>query len=585
MADADPYAQFLGDKVSSKKLGDLVTEDPYAQFVQKQPGTLEDMAKVAPGALTTGILAPAGMGGDLQGMMPEKSSWLEKTFPTITNFLKKDTAAHPLGGLGQGLQQGTGDVPGTYKLPSTKELKSGVEKVTGPMDYQAQTPGGKILDTALKVAPSIAMGGESIPGLIAKSVGSGVTSEGAGELANRYKGLLPTSAQPYAEPVARAVGAFGGAFTPAGARRAVTPNPMSDAQQAAVQALPRGFPMTAGQATESPNLMRLEARSPNAQGVAESQGPAFTGAAMGEAGIPSNRFSDIGQGDLVGQRLGALYQSGRISQPEFQQLLQQIGAERRVAQRAVGLNQTPQLDATRDMVRFGAQNRPGTPVFDMPGQRYEFMRGEIQRRIDAAVSPQEKQALSNIRNHMDTAFNNSTGLGDQTTPLQQQYANWNVLKNIPPRVGRDTLDPQDVLSAVGHGWGNAAANTGRGTLAPLAQNAGRVMTPLPPPSPEGPLARVAGALGGLLLGGGVGHSTSGMPGAVSEGIVGAILGGERGHDVAQLAKNMAGRVVGSRPAQAYLGNQAWRPGPHTSADPDLMARLLMAPPVNQIGGQ
>lgn len=564
------------------------TDLPDAPWVTKETpiSTASDMAKVAPGAATSGILAPIGMGGDLQGMMPDKSSWLEKTFPTVTNFLKADTAKHPLGGLGQGLKEGTGDVPGTYKLPSTKELKSVVEKATGPMDYQAQTPGGKVLQTGLQVAPSIAMGGESIPGLIAKSVGSGVMSEGAGEAANALKGHLPTVAQPYAEPVARAVGAFGGAFTPAGIRRGVTPNPMSAEQQAAVAALPRDFPMTAGQKTESPNLMALEARSPNAQSVAASQGPAFTGAAMREAGIPSNRFSDIGQGDAVGQRLGNLYQtSGGIAPPEFNQLLRQIGTERRAAQRVAGIGNTPQIDAVRDMTRFGAQNT-GTPVLDMPGGRYEFMRGEIQRRIAAASNPQEAQRLANIRNHLDTAFNTSTGLGDQANQLQQQYANWNVLKNIPPRVGQDTLAPQQVLSAVGHGWGNPAANTGQGTLAPLAQNAGRVMTPLPPVTGEqGPAARIAGSLAGLFLGGGAGYHAGGLTGALEGGPVTAILAGERANDAAQLAKNVAGRVVGSRPAQAYLGNQMWRPGRHTSADPDLMARLLMAPPVNQVGGQ
>ncbi|KAH0536319.1 hypothetical protein GP486_008892, partial [Trichoglossum hirsutum] len=124
-------------------------------------------------------------------------------------------------------------------------------------------------------------------------------SEGAGEAANALKGYLPKAAQPYAEPVARAVGAVGGSFTPAGVRKAITPLPMSDQQLATVNALRArdpNFPMTAGQATESPGLMSLEARSANTRGIPEQQDRAFTGGVMRESGIPSNDFRDIGPG-------------------------------------------------------------------------------------------------------------------------------------------------------------------------------------------------------------------------------------------------------------------------------------------------
>jgi len=578
----NPFAKYLtGDKVSTTSITGLV--NPFAKYKEPEVGTIEDVAKGTASGLGQGAIGLVGVGGDLQGLMPDASPWLERKtkeyFPKAEAWLRKQSAPY------QNFP-GTGDLPGSYKLPSSHQIQGEVEKVTGPF-YQAKTPAGKAAQTGASVIPGLALGGETVPGLLAKAVGSGVVSEGAGEAANALKGHFPTAAQPYVEPVARGVGAIAGTFAPAALRRAITPNPMADEQFAAVNALRTrdpNFPMTAGQATESPSLRMLEARSPRMQAIPEQQERAFTGGVMNEAGIPSNNFRDIGQGDAVGQALGQLRQNGHINQQEFNTLQSQIGSERRNLIRSVGVGNTKPIDEVRDMVRFGAQNN-GTPVFDMPGKRYQFMRGELQRRIDSASSPEERVALSNIRDHLDQAFANSVGpaVAGQARELENQYANYNVLKNVPPKVGRETVTPQEVLSAVGHNWGNAAANTNRGTLAPFAQQAERVMTPLPASPPEGPLSRVLGALGGLVIGGGAGHATNGMTGALSEGIVGAILGGERGHDIAHLAKSMIGRGVGSRPAQSYLGNQAWRPGASSTADPDLIARMLLTPPVTQAG--
>jgi hypothetical protein len=569
MADADPYAQFLTKG----------TEDPYAKFLQK-PGTLEDMAKTAPGALTTGLLSPAGMGGDLQGMMPEKSSWLENTFPKLTKFLKEDTAKHPLGGLGQGLKEGTGDVPGTYKLPSTQELKSGVEKVTGPMDYQPQTAGGRILDTTLKVAPSLAMGGESIPGLVAKSVGSGAMSEGAGDLADRYKGILSKSAQPYAEPVARAVGAFGGAFTPAGARRFVTPLPADAAQTAASQALGPNFPSTAGQFTNRQWLRNAEAYSPRAQGIAASQPAAYTQGVMGLSGAPNSMF------DAAGKQLAAqgpenirLFQNAnRMSQPEFASLnadVAKMGRPGSELYKAVGPSDA--FDKAREAIRLGPTG--GSPLpFDMTGERYGALKDILQTAGKKAPTTVESTAINNARDRMDQAFRNSMPppQANRLQNLERQHSNWKTLEDINTNPDQNTITPNQVFNRAPVG----------SELETHATNASRLMRPLPAPTQAGPLSNVMGSLGGLLLGGGIGHFTGGGPLATgSEAIVGGIFGGERGHDVAQLAKNMTGRVAGSAPVQTYLGNQRWMPGRNTSADPDLVARLLMTSPAKGDSGK
>lgn len=552
-------------KKGAKAPADL---SPWEEAAAKGHGSFADTAK----DVGKGVVSGAGTGAlSVPGFLGDTVNLLARGSKAAGDYIGGKLGAAPSPELGPNL------------LPTTQGLQSDVEKVTGPF-YQPHTTAGKIAHTAASVAPAIALGGETLPGVIAKSIGSGALSEGGGAAGDALKGYLPQSVAPYAEPVGRAAGAVAGAFTPAGARRAVTPNPMSDQQLATVRAL-GDFPMTAGQATESPRLMAMEAHSPRMQGVAGQQEQAFTGRVMGEAGIPSNNFQDIGQGDAVGQRLGSLYRSGAIDAPNFNQLLRTIGTERRDVQRVAGIGNTPQIDAVRDMTRSGAMNN-GQPVLNMPGGRYEFMRGELQRRAEAAGNPQEARAIHNIREAMDNAFNTSTGLGPQITPLQQQYANWNVLKNIRPEVGKTTVTPQEVKSAVGRNWGNAAANTGRGSLAPLADDASRVMTPLPKPSTDVPdWVHLAGAAAGALSHGAAGAHYGGGMGALAGAGEGALSGLFTVPHLYNMGKNVVGRAVGSAPAQAYLGNQVWRPGPHTTGNADLLAKMLLTPPVNQQSGQ
>jgi hypothetical protein len=125
-----------------------------------------------------------------------------------------------------------------------------------------------------------------------------------------------------------------------------------------------------------------------------------------------------------------------------------------------------------------------------------------------------------------------------------------------------------------------------GDIAPLAQNAGRVMHELPEASHTAPpsfnllmtiLNGAAGSGADAFLGG---H------GAAGAGAEGAVLGHLVADPVWNLGGNAASRLANSRPAQAYLGNQLWRPGVHTSApDRETLLRLLMAPPVNQLEGK
>lgn len=583
MAEVAPW--LTGDKVSSKKLSDLVTGAEAAPWLKNEPevGAVEDAVKGGVSGTAKGGIGLLGMGGDLQGLMSkfDISPWLEAHTPGA-EWLKAETAKTTKSGVGKALAEGSGDVPGTYKLPNSKQIQSKVEEWTGPF-YEPKRAAGRILHTAGEVLPGLALGGETLPGLLAKSAAAGALGEGGEQAGAAVKEYLPKAAQPYAEPVGKTLGIIGGVFTPAGARRAITPNPMSDEQLATVNALRArdpDFPMTAGQATQSPRLMNLEARSPLGQNMADQQGQAFTNLAQREAGLPPGPFDVTGVNN-VGNDLGTLRRGNAITGQNFTDLNRNISQERMRLGGVVGQqnNQTV-TDLARD-IRQGAANAPGG-VLSMPGPRYEYMREHIQGLIDAAGSSQEKMALSRIRDHLDNAF--SAGLSpDDAARLQQletQYANGKVLQNVKPQVGRETITPQEVKQAVSSSWGRSAANQNRGTLAPLAEDASRVMTEhLPPAEGVPPWFDLASAGAGGLLTGGAGVLTGGLPGAV-HATEGAVAGHLLKDSLYKMGSRVAGAAVSNAPAQAYLGNQLWRPGSHTSAERDLLLRLLMSPAVN-----
>lgn len=585
MADVAPW--LTGDKVSSKKLSDLVTDTEAAPWLNKEPevGAVEDTVKSGVSGTAKGGIGLLGMGGDLQGLMSkfDISPWLEAHTPGA-EWLKAETAKTTKSGVGKALAEGSGDVPGTYKLPNSKQIQGAVEKVTGPF-YEPKTAYGRIAHTTGEVLPGLALGGETLPGLFAKSVAAGTLGEGGERAGEAAKSYLPSYMQPYAEPVGKTIGIVTGAFTPAGARRAITPNPMSDQQLNTVNAL-RGrdpdFPMTAGQATQSPRLMNLEARSPLGQNMEGRQAEAFTNLAQREAGLPPGPFDVTGVNN-VGADLGTLRRGNAITGQNFTDLNRNISQERMRLGGIVGQHNNQTVTDLAREIRQGASNAPAG-VLSMPGPRYEYMRDHIQGLIDGAASPQEKMALSRIRDHLDNAF--SAGLSpDDAARLQQletQYANGKVLQNVKPQVGRETITPQEVKQAVSSTWGRPAANQNRGTLVPLAEDASRVMTPhpeisdVPPPWFDLASTGVSG-----LLHGAVGHAAgAGLPGAAAGATEGGVLGHLLAPSLYKAGSRVAGAAVSNGPAQAYLGNQLWRPGAHTSAEPDLLLRLLMSPAVN-----
>ena len=577
-------------------------KDQKAGEAASQPGVLEDAAKGGASGLAQGIIGLPGAPGDIQQVVKAAADktglsaqnplgWvthkLDENFPGAMAFMRESNKKSE---NVPAAKVGSGDIPGVA-LPSSSDIQGQVEKVTGPF-YQAQTPVGKAVQTATQVAPALATGGEVLPGLIAKSAGAGAASELAGEGADKLKGYLPKGLQPYAEPVARAAGVMGGVFTPAAVRRGITPLPMEADQAATIAALKAknpNFPITAGQMTNTPGLMSLEGRAPRFNTLPDKQADAFTRGTMQEMGVDGLATPEnIAKGSDIGDRIGAIRRGNEITPAEFPQLNQDITKEVRAFAAKAGVKNAKGLTDLQNEIRLGAANNPN--VASMPGGRYNYMRQRVQDAIDSASTGDEKTALANIRSKMDEAFHRSI-TPDQSAELKNletQYANYNVLKNknsTAAASGTDTVTPAEVSSAVAKNFGNAAVNENRGTLAPWARNASKVMKELPETNAEGvgsPMSRLTGSILGGVFGGGA--AAAGGHAALDPAIVGAILGGGHGGipDLVQVLKNGAGRFVSTPPVQKYLGNQMLMPGQNTSSDPAMMARLLMSPPVEQL---
>lgn len=571
-------------------------ESNVAPWLKKEPevGIVEDMAKAVPSGLAKGAIAVAGTPGDLQGLAKladdkgyNPIGWMfNKLGETKLGKFLKEESAKTTGtpGISAGMAN-SGDTMGggNIELPTSSGIKKAVEEnVTGKL-YDAKTAPGRAVQTAAEVAPALATGPVGgIRGLAVKSAGAGVGSELAGQGAAATKHLLPESAQPWAEPVARAVGTLPGMMIPTATRKAITPLPMTDEQFNTVQALRQTNPelvaaSTAGQLTERPRLMAMEARSPLGKGAEAAQEEAFTTGALRQAGINGD-FSNINQGHGIGAEIGAIRRGNNIDSSNFQPMVRDVLNERRGLQRTAGRGRTPQADEAVQQIQFGAMNN-GNPVMSMPGGRYNYMRGELERLAQATNNPEERLAIGRMRDRMDEAFRAGLPADVAATLAQRenQYANYNVLANILPAPGKTTVTPKEVKAAVGHSWGNKAANEGRGTLAPLADDASRVMTPHPTP-PSGDkippsmdllitaLSSAAGGGAGHALGGGIAHG-------LESGVLGHLIAPAIYHGTA----NAASRAVSSGPAQAYLGNQAWRPGAASTTDMNQLVRLLMSP--------
>ncbi len=485
------------------------------------PSVASDVARSAGSGLVKGAAGLVGGIGDAASFLGRVSD------------LGGDYIARKLGFEGQ------------EPLPNFVAENAGSESISGAIDklsgapvtsYKPQTTAGKYAKTAGEFVPGAMLGPGGIArNAIAYGVVPGLASEAAGQAAEGTS----------MEPAARVAGALVGAGLPALASRAVTPLPITAERQAFVDTLRReGVELTAGQSSGNKGLRYAESifgESPGAGGqaarVAEAQGQQFTSAAMRRAGAEGVASPDNMAANAA--RLGNEFEtlSARNALHVDQPLANDLVSTVQEYQRLLPSEQRQIVGNLADEIadRF----RAGNGI--MPGSEYQTMRSRLSRRAENARlnDPEFADAVRGLRDALDNGMARSISPEDAAAwqRARREYGNMKTLEKASTGAGEvaasGVISPAQLRNAavVRDRTGYAR---GQGDFAELARAGAAVMTPLPN---SGTAQRMNIA---QMLGAGAGGVAGGVPGAIA----GAVLPG------------VAGRVLHSRPVQAYLSNQA-----------------------------
>lgn len=442
------------------------------------------------------------------------------------------------------------------QLPTSQDIGSFREQNIGQL-HTPETGYGQAAETLGEFAPGMLAG----PGGIARravtqTVLPAAGSEAAGRLAEG------TGYEPYA----RVAGAVLGAASPTAVARAITPFPTSPARQAMAQTLANEgvTSLTAGQRTGNRGLKYFESEMGGGRtaNLLENQGTEFTSAALRRAGINADRatpqvmdqaFTRIG-GDF--DRLAAT--ANAPFDPQVQNDL--LSA---VTDYHVRGGVAPVVEQEMNNIAHTAHLNGG----HITGDAYQTIRSRIGEHI-RGTDARTGMALREIQESLDDAIERHMPAAhmDEWRQARRQYRNLLVIERAATGAGEDAamgiISPAKLRQAA-VGQNRRAYVRGRDDFSDLGHAGQAVMTPLPQ---SGTAPRMAAH--------GLANSAS--------AVVGAILGGQFGAEGAGLGA-MAGaavpRGVGyltmSRPAQAFLGNQAVR-GPAAAGQTMARAALIQA---------
>lgn len=479
------------------------------------PSVAGDIADAIPAGLAKGAIGIASLPGELGG-------YLNKGIDKIAGALGLPVAP-------------------TRPIGTNEQITKAVEKAIGHPLYEAQTVPGQYVQTAAEFLPAAIGGPETIGARLLRALGPAVTSETAGQLT---KGTA-------AEPYARLAGAVAAPTVAAAGRRIVTPLPAAPERQALVNTLRNeGVDLTAGQATGSRPLQWAESTFGDMPGsggrpatTQARQAEQFTGAALRRAGevadratppVIDNAFTRIGnQFETVGRR------NNVRADMQFANELAQVENE---YNSLVGPNmRAPVIENSLNDIWHNIAQNGG----HLTGQQYNAMTSRLARQARSTNDPQLREALYGVRHAIDDAFERTLTASGNLTDLaalrqaRREYRNLLVLEKAATGPGSATaeglISPSQLRGAT-VGQNRRAYARGHGDFADLARAGEGIMRPLPN-SGTAPRQWMQHALS--VLGGVLGGTTAGLPGAVA-GLA---------------APGVAGRVLMSRPVQGYLGNQ------------------------------
>lgn len=512
-------------------------------FILDKPSVLSDVAKSVGIGLAEGGIGMLGMGGDIRNLASKATDFVGNKLGAAPDKVQqfKDmmsvaTRFSPVGALFNGSTSG--------------ELQKGIEKNFTGEFYKPQTVAGEYARTVGSFLPAAAIPvGGGLPARLLGAVFGGLGSEAAGQAT---KGTA-------AEPYSRVMGGVAGGLVPSAAARIITPLPATAERQALAATMDaEQVPLTAGQRTGSRPLQWFESSlgdmpgsgAPTAR-VMNNQAEQFTRAALERTGENAtratppvidnafnrigNEFERIGRGNNMASDARLGNDLVRV-EGEYNNL---VGAS----------NRAPVVANTiRDIGDFVAANGG-----HLTGEQYNAMTSRLARQArNAAADPQLQEALYGMRRSLDDAMERSLFRNNNQADLQalrtarNQYRNLLVVERAATGAGSNAaeglISPSQLRNAVVQ-QGRMAYARGQGDFADLARSGEALMKPLPQSgtSPRHNVNHIIQTIG-AVVGGGAG--SAGGPAGTAAGALAGVA-----------APALAGRVLMSRPVQAYLSNQ------------------------------
>ncbi len=487
------------------------------------PSVVADVAKSAGVGIGKGLIQGAGAAGDLRSMVSSGTDWAGEKLGISPETIK--TVKNVASGAAK-------MTPFTRALaigPTSEEIQKKIEGATGEF-HKPETTAGKYAETIGEMVPGALLSGPGggVRALAIKAakfaVLPGVASEAAGEATAGTK----------AEPYARVAAALLGTAAPGIGRKIITPFESSPEIRQAVGTLADSGvdSLTAGQRTQSKLLQSMERRIGNTAGtgfaadrIAGEGERQLTREVMGRAGAPGEVATAENlqaNYDRLGQNFRGL--SARNSIVPDQQLVHDIGHTAQRYDLVLDANQRELFHRNVNSIVDRIVTTGG-----MTGEEYQIARSQLGAKAQSlkATDPEAARAFRGLRDDLDSAMRRSIQAHGNPADLRawdETRAQYGVLKDIEKakptkgrRVAEGVLDPQRLNSSISSGPNRGMSARGQLPLSDVAQAATSVMT---------------------------------KPGHVMEqhpSLSGAVMA---------IPNTIAGRLMMSRPAQAYLGNQA-----------------------------
>lgn len=440
---------------------------------------------------------------------------------------------------------------GPTNKPTQEGITEAVEGVTGPI-YQPQTLSGEYARTVGEFVPG-GIGPGSLMRKAANVVLPGVMSEAGGQAAkgSQY------------EPVARAVGAVGGAMLPNAAMRLRSPFPITDPERARmVQNLQReGVELTAGDTTGRRPLQWAESTARDIpftgrkmEAGREARAESYTRAVLKRAEIDAPRATDAVIDDAY-RKLGDEFDG--IAKTASVPLTKGIAARAQEISRRYERITEPSLrnplpkSIADDIVDYFQRAGPGQ-TSTLPSELYAAWRSDIGAAARAAKDPRTERALYDIQRLLDDAAEKAlrdkggwqaNAAADRMREARRAYRNLLVISKARGS-GEDAaaglISPQQLQTAAKQMEGWQGFSRGKGDFTDLAKSGVAVISKLPN---SGTAQRLAA------------HGLMTTLGAISGGQAGGTEGAAAGGVMSLLAQAAMARGLMSRPVQRRLANQ------------------------------